>query len=232
MVRSPDGHGAPRRARARATAWRWRSPAVRRRCRIGERVVDARPYPTGGRAVRQSHDEHGWERPHRRVEQWVGRVHVAAHDLGAASATAVAQHRNHGPRQRVEEREDRNARRRSLAAHAVVIAVRHHDDVARVGPVAHAVVDGHPARPRRDDVEQGQPVRTGHQGVGEGERRRLELERLGQLGAEEQRAFEPEAVEGRPQSVAHWRISGVAAQAAGVPVMASPSARPDDRNRP
>ena len=79
-------------------------------------------------------------------------------------------------------------------------------------------------------MEQGQPIGAWHQGVGEGERGRFELERLGELGAEEQRTLEVEVVQGRVQGVAHRRHFGVAARAAGVLVMGFPSPRPDDRD--
>ena len=72
----------------------------------------------------------------------------------------------------------------------------------------------------------GQPVGARHEQVGQRERRRLELERLGQLGSEEQRALEAKVVEGRLQSVAHRRNSGVAASAAGVRSWAFPRLGP------
>ena len=166
---------------------------------VGERVVDAGLDPAGRGTARQADHEHRRQRPHRRVEQRVVGVQVAADEVGTPPATAVAEHRHLLPRQRVEQREDRHALGGRLAAHRVVVAVGQHDHVARVGPVAHTVVDGDPARPRGDDVEQRQPIGAGVERVGQGERRRLELERLGELGAEEERAFEAELLERRGQ---------------------------------
>jgi hypothetical protein len=98
----------------------------------------------------------------------------------------MAKHRYHLPRQWVQQRENRDRHGGPLAAHHVVVAVRHDDHVACLGPVAHPVVDSDPARTGGDDVEQGQPIGTRDQRVGEGERARFELERLGELGTKEQ----------------------------------------------
>jgi len=81
-------------------------------------------------------------------------------------------------------------------------------------------------------VEERQPVGAGNQGVGEGQRRRLELERLGQLGAEEQRSVEPHAVEGDPEAIVHHRNSGVSASIGGVAVIGFAARRRDDLSRP
>jgi hypothetical protein len=81
-------------------------------------------------------------------------------------------------------------------------------------------------------VEQRQPVGARHERVGEGQRRRLELERLGQLAAEEERALEPEVVERGPQGIAHHDNDGVAASNGGVAVMAFASPDRDDRGDP
>jgi hypothetical protein len=112
-----------------------------------------------------------------------------------------------------------------------VVGIRHDDDVALVSPVPHAVVDGDPARPGGDDVEQRQPVRSRHEGVGEDQRRRVEFERVGQLGAEEERPVETEMVEHRPDGVAHRHNPGVAASSAGVAVMGFAAGSGDDRSR-
>jgi hypothetical protein len=64
-----------------------------------------------------------------------------------------------------------------------------------VGPVADTVVDGDPARPGSDDVEQRQPIGARNQRVGEGKRARFELERLGELGTKKQRAFDAKVLE-------------------------------------
>jgi hypothetical protein len=79
-----------------------------------------------------------------------------------------------------------------------VVAVGHHDDVAFVGPVAHRVVDRHPARPGGHDVEERQPVGSGHERIRQHQRCRLERERLGELTTEEQSSVEAEVVEREP----------------------------------
>ena len=64
-------------------------------------------HPAAARG--QAHHEHGRQRPHRRVEQRIVGVQVAADEVGPCAATAVTEHRHHLPRQRVEQREDRHA---------------------------------------------------------------------------------------------------------------------------
>ena len=72
-----------------------------------------------------------------------------------------------------------------------------HDHVAGLGPVPFAVVARDPAGAASDDVEQDHALGTGVEQVGERRRRRLERERLGELGAEEDRALESQLLERR-----------------------------------
>jgi hypothetical protein len=78
----------------------------------------------------------------------------------------------------------------------VVIAIGQHDHVTLVRPVALPLVDGDPARPTGDDVEQDQPVSPGDTCIGQRERPGLEREGLRQLRPEEQRPFEAQVLEG------------------------------------
>ena len=192
---------------------------VRQRRRVRQRIVDAGLDPPRRRTAQQSHDEDRGQRPEGGVEEGIGGVQEAAHHLGTPPAAAVAEKWHLGPWQRVDQGQDRDALRRALATHDVVVRIGQHDDVARVGPVANAVVDRDPARSRGHDVEQRQAVRSRHDRVGEGERSRLELERVGELGAEEERSVEAEVVQRGRCGIGHAAQSGVAASRDGAAVM-------------
>jgi hypothetical protein len=144
----------------------------------------------------------------------------------------MAEHRHHHPREGVQQREDRHTLGAALATHHVVVPVGHHDHVARVGPVAHTIVDGNPARPGSDDVKQGQPIGARDQRVSQGKRARFELERLGELGPKKQRPFQTQVLKRRGQHVVHRDNLGGTANPAGVLVMGFPSLSPHDRSRP
>ena len=132
---------------------------VRRRT-IFERVVDARLDPSRRRARRHAHDERGREDAHCRIEQRVGRVEVAADDVGAFAAAAVTDDRKHAPRRCVHQLQHRDAIRRRRTADVVSVSVGDHDDITGAGPVPFAVVARDPTRPARDDVEDDQPFGT------------------------------------------------------------------------
>ena len=108
-----------------------------------------------------------------------------------------------------------------VAADHVVVAVRQHDHVAGVGPVPFAVVARDPARAASDDVEQDHAFGARVEQVGERRRRRLERERLGELGAEEDRALEAQLLE------RVLAASGVAARSDGSSVMVARPVPPD-----
>ena len=122
---------------------------------------------------------------------------VAAHQIDRVAAAAVAEQRDVVPGQRVEQSRIGTRLSGRGAADRVAVAVGQHDHVACVGPVALAVVARDPARAAGDDVEQDQPLGARVQRIGQRQRRRLERERLGELGAEEDRALEPQAARAR-----------------------------------
>ena len=97
--------------------------------------------------------------------------------------------------ERIEQRDDRHGLCGAVAADGVPVAVGQDDHVAFAGPVALAVGDGDPARSAGDDVEEDEALGPRVQRVGERERRRLERERLGELGPEEDRALEAKLLE-------------------------------------
>jgi hypothetical protein len=107
------------------------------------------------------------------------------------------------------------------------------DTLAR--PMTLAVGHRDPARAARDDVEQDQSLGSRVERVGQGQGRGLERERLGQLGAEEDRALQAELLERgsehdrRRLDGAHHR-SGGTVRGSGVSVIHARSVRSDTRS--
>ena len=123
-----------------------------------QRVLRCWPAPSPAAPGGQPDHERRREHPHRRVEQRVLGVEVAAHEVGAVAAAAVAEVRHGLPRRGVEQGHDRHHVGRRLTADGVLVAVGQHDHVALGGPVALAVGGRDPARAPGDDVEQDQPL--------------------------------------------------------------------------
>ena len=82
-----------------------------------------------------------------------------------------------------------------LPTEGVPVAVRQHDHVALAGPVSLPVCNRHPAGTASDDVEQDQSFGARVQRVGQRQRRGFDLERVGELRPEEDRALEPKLLE-------------------------------------
>ena len=125
-------------------------------CRLGvlERIGDVGAHPVGGGPVRRAHHQHGREHPKAGVEQRVPGVQIAADHIGQFAVCSVADHRHLPPGRHLQERGYRDQARVPYAAHAVLVAVRKHDDIAPPRPVLVAVIDGNPAGAAGDDVEQ------------------------------------------------------------------------------
>ena len=168
-------------------------------------VGDARLHPADGRSVGQPHDEHRREGAQRGIEERVGRVEVAAHEIGRGPL------RRRGARRAARARAGGRATipighalGRLAAADQVAVAVRDDDHIALGGPVAGAVVGpGDPARAPGDDVEQDDPDRapgcsTPATSLGDDSKANA----LGQLGAEEDGALEAHLLERRTQDIA------------------------------
>src|SRR6185369_10542331 len=104
------------------------------------------------------HHQHGREHPEAGVEQRVPGVQVAADHIGQFAVRSVADHRHLPPGRHLQERGYRDQARVLYAAHAVLVAVRKHDDITPPRPVLVAVIDGDPAGAAGDDVEQDDAV--------------------------------------------------------------------------
>jgi len=93
------------------------------------------------------------------VEERVLRMQIAADNVGAVAAAAVAQNGQHLPRRRREQGDDRHTLSRLEPADVVLVTVRQHDHVAGARPMSFAVcVERDPQRALGDDVEEDQPL--------------------------------------------------------------------------
>ena len=160
-----------------------------------ERIGDARLDPSRRGTVRRTHDERRRQRPQHRIEQRVLGMEVAADDVGLRAAAAVADQRQVVPGRRIEEGADRNPFGRRFATDRVTVPVGEHDDVTLARPVPVTLVQGDPARTVRHDVEEDQSLGAGVKHVGDRARRGLERKGVGELGPEEDGAFEAKLVE-------------------------------------
>jgi hypothetical protein len=169
-------------------------------CRLGvlQRIGDVGAHPVGGGSVRRAHHEHRREDPKAGVEQRVPRVQVAADHIGQLAVRSVADHRHLPPGWHLQERGYRDEAGVPYAAHAVLVAVRKHDDVATPRPVLVTVVNSDPAGAAGDDVEQDDAV-----GIWPEDLRclprgqRLVRPWLAVLGSEEYRAFQSQPLKRR-----------------------------------
>ena len=129
----PDSRVPPPSARARKR--RWRAPT---------------PRPVRPADAREDRRQH----PKRGVEQRVAGVKIAADHIRQYAVRTVAEHRQLPPRW--HRRIVRIGSKAGVlyAAHAVLVAVRKHDDVATPRPVLITVINGNPAGAAGDDVEQ------------------------------------------------------------------------------
>jgi len=163
-----------------------------------ERIGDVGAHPVGGGSVGRAHHEHRREHPKAGIEQRVPRVQVAADHIGQVAARPVADHRHLPPGRHLQEGGYRDEAGVLYAAHAVLVAVRKHDDVATPRPVLVTVINGNPAGAAGDDVEQDDTV-----GVWPEDLRclprgqRLIRPRLAVLSPEEYRSFQPQPLKRR-----------------------------------
>jgi len=125
--------------------------------------VQGRPAPRwapGGGTVRRAHHEYRREYAKAGVEQRILRVQVAADDIGQIAVSSVADHRHLPPGWHLQDAGHRDKIGIAHAAHAVLVAVRKHDDVAAARPMLITGVNGDPARAACNDVKQDDAVRV------------------------------------------------------------------------
>ena len=171
-----------------------------------QRVVDARLHPAAAADRRAGAPRTpGGNARSAGSNSGSSRVEVAAHEVGPRGHRRRGAARHHVPRQRVEQREDR-ARTRPVASPPITCWSPYGMTITSpaLGPVAHRRRRPRPSTSRGRRCGTGSAARRpGRSASASGERRRLERERLGELGAEEDRAFEAQLLERRraPASV-------------------------------